>query len=213
MDEVIASYRHVPFEELEFCPREGVMYQRDMSFSVNYGREYMDNYVRLENTTIAKRLNEGRTCITEKYASRLLDIGIGSGEFIKSSKIDVLGYDINPHGVEWLKERNIFADPYASMPDVEGLTFWDSLEHIPCPSRLLSLVPQGVFVFFSLPIFTDLTRLKQSKHYKTNEHYYYFTTNGMIQYMNDSGFELKEISDFESRSGREDILTFVFLRH
>jgi len=210
MDSVIKQYACVPFGELNYCFREGIMYQRDMTGSVEYNDAYFQHYLQIENSDIAKKLNAGRTAITDKYCKSLLDIGIGSGEFIRASKLKVLGFDINPRGVEWLKERSLFADPYVEFPDVDGLTFWDSLEHIPEPHKLLDLVPHNKFIFVSMPIFTDLVWIRKSKHYKPNEHYYYFTTDGMIQWMWGHGFVLQELDDSETRAGREDILTFVF---
>jgi hypothetical protein len=184
-----------------------------MAVSVEYDNHYIENYFRLENTDIAKKLNAGRTAITEKHCLKLLDIGIGSGEFIKSSGLLTYGFDVNPIAIRWLKEAGIYKDPYAEMPQVDGLTFWDSIEHIPNPGALLSLMKSGCLAFISLPIFTDLTRLKKSKHYKPGEHLYYFTSNGIIKYMTDSGFSLIEMSDFETRAGREDILSFVFRKN
>jgi hypothetical protein len=139
-----------------------------------------------------------------------LDIGIGSGEFIKESKIKVFGFDINKYAINWLIKNNIYINPYESMPKVCGLTFWDSLEHMPRPTELLSLVKKNQYVFISMPIFNNISDVKSSKHYRPNEHYYYFTCKGLNNYMNDLGFKLIEIDDFETHSGREDILTFVF---
>ena len=124
-----------------------------------------------------------------------------------------MGFDINPLAVKWLEEQNIFENPYQNMPNVEGLSFWDSLEHIPNPNALLSLMKKGQYAFISIPILNDLKEVKSNKHYRPNEHYYYFTKKGMVKYMNDSNFELIEIDDFEIKAGREDILTFVFKKN
>jgi hypothetical protein len=213
MDKIIEGYMSVPFGELNYCYKNDIMYQRDMHISIEYDKHYFAKYVSHENSEIARKLNQGRTSITEKYCLKILDIGIGSGEFIKKSNIFTYGYDINPVAIKWLMERQIYVDPYTNMPEVDGLTFWDSLEHIPNPGQLLSLIPSGKYVFISLPIFNDLLKVRSSKHYKPNEHYYYFTANGMIGWMKDSGFDLLEMSDFETRAGREDILTFVFKKN
>ena len=210
MDRIIKEYASVPFGELNYCFKQGIMYQRDTTASVEYDQQYFENYVHLEGSEIAEKLNAGRTSITEKYCNSLLDIGIGSGEFIKKSKIHVLGFDINPVGIEWLKERNLFADPYVEMPEVDGLTFWDAIEHFSDPNALLSLIRPGMYAFVSLPIFDNLLKIRQSKHYKPNEHYLYFTALGLIEFFNDSGFNLVEMSDQEMRAGRDSIGTFVF---
>lgn len=210
MDLIIEKYIATAFDELSWCKAEGIMYQTDMTQSVDYGIDYYKNYVTLEATEIANKLNACRTAITQKYCNSILDIGIGSGEFIRSSSIKVYGFDINPIAIKWLQDQELYLDPYVEMPNVEGLSFWDSLEHIPNPNALLSLIKDGQYAFISLPIFEDLEKIKQSKHYKPNEHYYYFTKDGMIKYMTDSNFKLIEINDDESKAGRENILTFVF---
>jgi hypothetical protein len=213
MDKIIKNYRSIPFCELRWCMKEDIMYQADMSHTVEYGEDYFKKYMNYESTEIAIKLNNFRTNITEKYCSTLLDIGIGSGEFIKSSKIKTFGFDINPLAERWLKDNNLFKNPYIEMPSVDGLTFWDSLEHIPEPCDILSLTKSKQYVFVSMPIFSDLLSLKNSKHYRPNEHYYYFTSKGMIQYMQDLNYSIVEIQDGETQAGREDILTFVFQKN
>jgi hypothetical protein len=210
MDQRIASYPCVPFGELNLCYEHGVAYQRDTTAPIEYDADYFEHYVRLENTEIARQLNAGRTALAEKYCGSLLDIGVGSGEFMRACSVPVAGYDINPVAVRWLKEAGLYFDPYAATTTADGVTFWDAMEHIPEPHDLLGRLRGGVYVFVSMPIFTDLTRVRRSKHYKPNEHLYYFTTSGMIRYMADGGFDVVEMSDFETRAGREDILTFVF---
>lgn len=211
MDPVIKLYKSTPFDELSLC-EEGVCYQTDMNQSVDYGAEYYEKYINYESTEIAKKLNAGRTKITELYCDSILDIGIGSGEFIKCSNFEfgIFGFDINPVAVEWLKSNYLYKNPYEDMPPVDGLSFWDSLEHIPNPNELLSLMRKNQYAFISIPIFEDLKKLKSSKHYRPNEHYYYFTKDGLVKYMKDSNFKLIEIDDFEIKAGRQDILTFVF---
>jgi hypothetical protein len=213
MDKIIKNYLSEPFFELNFCKKEGIMYQNDMSQSVDYGIDYYEKYIKYESTEIAKKINKGRTAITEKYCDSILDIGIGSGEFIKSSQIKVFGFDINPFAIKWLKEKEIFINPFEKMPEVGGLSFWDSLEHMKNPNSILSLVKSGQYVFISIPIFKNLIKVKESKHYRPNEHYYYFTKKGMIKYMKDSNFSFVENQNFETKSGRENILTFVFKKN
>jgi hypothetical protein len=193
----------------------GIAVQKDRGSSVEYNESYFEKYVSYEGTPISILLNKSRVSITERFCKKtILDIGIGSGDFIKSSKkLKVYGFDINPCGVKWLKDRNLFLDPYQGIPqEVEGLTFWDSLEHFPEPQDILKLIHPGQYVFVSIPIFHDVLKVKEWKHYRPNEHYYYFTFRGIINYMTDSGFELLDHHDEEIEAGRQDILTFVFRR-
>lgn len=213
-DRIIKQYPAVPFgDDLMYCYNQDLIYQADTSTSVEYGKEYFENYVNREGSDIANRLNEARCGLTEKYCKCVLDMGIGSGEFINKSKLKMYGFDINPYGIEWLKERSIFVDPYKEgIPDVvDGVTLWDTMEHMEEPNKFLDLIANE-YVFISLPIFANLLALRSSKHYKPGEHYLYFSAKGLIQFMSDSGFDLVEISDGETRAGRESILAFVFHR-
>jgi hypothetical protein len=213
MDEIIGKYPHVPFGELNYVFKYGILYQRDMTISVSYDEGYFQHYVELEDSEIAIKLNKGRVALSHKYCDCLLDIGIGSGEFIMKSTAKMYGFDINPVGVVWLKNRYLWADPYDNIPaDVEGITLWDTMEHIPEPTKLMKQVRSGMYVFISLPIVENLMKVRQSKHFKENEHYYYWSVPGMIAYMNDVGFDFVEISDHETTVGRENILSFVFIK-
>ncbi len=211
MDEVIKHYTVCDVDE-DLVYTEGVAYQKDMSKSVSYDKDYFENYVKRSNTEIARRLNAARTGLTEKYCTNcILDIGIGSGEFIESSKIKAYGFDINPYGVNWLKERGLHVNPYEWLPDeVQGISLWDTLEHMKNPQELFTKLRPGVFVFISLPTFEDVFAVRSSKHFKPNEHYYYFSIPGMIKFMQDSGFAYLEHNDEETKAGREGITAFAF---
>lgn len=193
---------------------DNIAVQQDRTNSVKYDEHYFEKYVNYEGTPTAILLNKTRTNVTEKYCKKsILDIGIGSGDFIKSSKLKVYGFDINPCGIKWLKFHKLYVDPYCSVPDdIEGWTFWDSLEHFPEPQKILKAIKPSNYVFIAMPMFIDILKVRESKHYRPDEHYYYFTPFGMIKYMIDSGFKFIEHNDAETKAGRQDILTFVFQR-
>lgn len=219
LDKVIAQYPAMVVDNnLVFCPIHQLAYQKDMTKSVEYDKDYFEKYINYEGTDIAKGINHARTDVTEKYCKTLVDIGIGSGEFIKSSKLKVYGYDINQYGISWLKERELYVDPHDKIPnDVDGFTFWDTLEHMVRPSDFLDLIPVGCFAFVSIPLFEKfhsesevLGALKNNKHYRPNEHYYYFNRKSFCMFMTDCGFELIEDNEKEIDAGREGIYTFIF---
>lgn len=212
MEFLLNNYKVVG-EDDDLIYFNGIAVQKDKTKSIPYDEDYFERYVGYEGTSIAILLNESRVAITEKYCKGpLLDIGIGSGEFIKSSNLKVYGFDINPLGVKWLKSRDLYINPYENKMPICGWIFWDSLEHFAEPQDILTLVEPGEHVFISIPIFHDILLVKEWKHYRPNEHFYYFTTYGLIDYMKQSGFILLEFNDAETRAGRQDILTFVFLR-
>jgi hypothetical protein len=215
MDRIIGSYPAVEDGDLFFCSNVDIAYQKDMTKSVSYDKDYYENYVNLEGTKIANALNAARVGIVEKYCGLqdILDVGIGSGAFIKSMRSMVYGYDINPYGVSWLKDRYRYINPWENIPsNIRGITLWDTLEHMTEPSKFLDLVPSGVHVFISMPMFSDIKNIRKSKHYKPNEHYYYYSPQGFTQFVEDVGYKLLEQNDQETKAGRTCIETFVLLK-
>ena len=207
MDEVIEKYMKtslvwLPLQELGYFPVKGAVYDD----------EYFDEYVNREGTEIGERLNAFRVNLVNEYVTgRVLDIGIGCGTFLRL-RGNCVGYDINSKAVKLLKEARLFCNPHETdfkSGVIEGVTFFDSLEHIRSPGKLLSRIDKQ-FVFVSIPIFRDLNHLLGSKHLKRKEHFYYFTKGSFIVYMASFDFELLELRDDETKCGREDIYTFVF---
>lgn len=175
-----------------------------------YNEDYMENYRSYEGQEICEKLNQFRVQLVDKFLNRneeLVDVGIGAGTFIKDRVGNTFGTDINPAGIQWLKERDIYRHPSR---DMENASFWDVLEHFPDPSEPVSHVEN--FCFVSIPIFTSRSHILKSKHYKKDEHYWYWTEEGLIAWLSQEGFTCIHSCDTETKIGREDIQTFVFMR-
>lgn len=212
MDRFICGFVAEADGDLMLCRDDGVAYQADMSASVPYDAAYFAKYVGYEGQEIARRINAGRVALVNEYVGEravVLDVGIGSGEFIKS-RPETFGHDVNPVAVEWLKERKLYS--WGMLHAYNAYTFWDVLEHVPEPETYFNKMAGGSYLFICLPIFDDLSRIRESKHYRPNEHYYYWTKRGFVQWMALYGFELLTIRDFETMAGRENILSFAFRR-
>jgi hypothetical protein len=145
--------------------------------------------------------------VRRHFAGPVVDVGIGGGRFVLEHP-DARGFDVNPFGVEWLHSMRLFTDPH--QVEVEAACFWDSLEHIHDPRQIMANVNRYCFV--SAPIFTDCDHVLRSKHFRPDEHCWYFTCNGIIKFMERFGFEMVEQSMMEQSCGREDIMSFVFSR-
>lgn len=214
MNSILAGYPTRPLTaDLLIADPPGIACQRDRSRSVPYDAEYIGRYRDREGTEIARRLNANRLAMVDGCRSAL-DIGIGSGEFLAHcdrAGIAAFGYDVNPIAVARLKAEGRWLDPYAG-PAVDGVTLWDVFEHLPDPGRLLSALPRGCRVFLSMPIFDDLSRVDRSKHYRPDEHYWYFTHGGLVRYFADCGYRLVTSNDGETLAGRESIGSFEFRR-
>lgn len=193
-------------DELIWFPERGYGYYPVTVGAAPYDEAYFEKYVGYENTEIGRRINEFRVGLARKHCDCVIDVGIGSGTFVAAHG-NALGYDINPAGVRWLKDRGVFADPYDGC---DAVTCWDSLEHIPYPTELLSRVREKVIV--SIPIFDNAEHVLKSKHFRKDEHFWYFTRQGFINFMAKAGFRVIEHSLMETLLGRDGIETFVFTR-
>lgn len=175
-----------------------------------YNKAYWDNYVSYRTSPIADALMKARTDLVQRLYgdAPLVDIGIGSGHFVESRGPETFGYDVNPMAIRWLIDKNMWWDPYAKDP--EAVSCWDSLEHMARPEALVRCVKS--MIFLSIPIFFDPDHVIRSKHFKPNEHFWYFTRAGLTEWMRQYGFSLVEENHMETNLGREDIGTFVFKR-
>jgi methyltransferase family protein len=211
MDAHMLGFEAVADGDLMICQRAGCAYQADMSVSVPYDDAYFDKLAGYEGSEIAVKLNSGRVAFVNSFAGAetyVLDIGIGCGEFIKS-RPKTFGTDVNEKAIAWLKAEGKWAE---SLWAFQAFTLWDVLEHVRRPNDYFKQMTIGAHVFVSMPIFSDLTRIRESKHYRPNEHYFYFTEGGFTDWMAMYGFRLLRTSDFESVAGRENILSFAFQR-
>ena len=176
---------------------------------------YWKTYEKYEDSPVGPQLKKIRRAWVNKYVPLpmpVLDIGIGNGAFIRTRGL-CFGYDTDPTAIRWLREKDLFMNPYGRIPpDVKGITFFDSLEHIEKPEEILRNVDDGVFVFVAIPIFAGLKEVLESKHFKPREHYHYFTSWGLLRFFSGLGFELTEANREEQNVGRESIGSFVFQR-
>lgn len=176
-----------------------------------YDEAYFRRYGELEDTPIGRALMSFRTSLVSLHADAapILDVGIGSGAFLKARwQFGDAGFDINPAGVAWLNDSGIFGDLYGRTWEVA--TFWDSLEHIRRPD--LALAQVGDMAFVSIPVFTGPDHVLRSKHYRRDEHFFYWTRQGFINWAQAQGFDTIDVSATESAIGREDVETFVLKR-
>ncbi|WP_051389632.1 bifunctional 2-polyprenyl-6-hydroxyphenol methylase/3-demethylubiquinol 3-O-methyltransferase UbiG [Bradyrhizobium sp. Ec3.3] len=179
-----------------------------------YDAKYFERYEAMADTAMGRALNWARCDLVRRYTKgAVVDIGIGAGTFIRRrmgfSLLPTYGYDVNPAGIAWLKKYGVYLNPY-ECESVDAITCWDVLEHIPDFETLVNRVKH--FVFVSIPIFRDASHALTSKHFRPDEHCWYFTSYGLKAVFDTLGFDCVEENDKESRLGREDVMSFVFKR-
>lgn len=173
-----------------------------------YDEKYFNKYELYSQTERGKEITKSRIRLVKKYYDgHVLDFGIGCGDFIVKHG-NATGYDINKYAIAWLEKKGMYRCIYEGMHSV--VTFWDSLEHVSDPDVAISHVKKMVFI--SIPIFKSENEILNSKHYRKNEHYWYFTLQGLTNWFNEQGFECIEQNMMEVSLGRSGIGTFVFRR-
>jgi hypothetical protein len=183
----------------------------------SYDEAYWEKYCQMAYTLQGQILLDLRCKMLERWIIdpsnvKLVDVGIGSGIFIETLRKrgwNAFGTDINPVALEWL-DRHGWS--WQMGEEVDILTFWDSLEHLPNPAEwILQADPKWIFI--SMPIYLNEEHCLTSKHFKPDEHIWYFTEEGLISFMKEIHFYCLEINDLETTiGGRESIKSFAFRR-
>jgi len=178
-----------------------------------YDASYFAKYVGYGQSALGKEITQIRKRIVEQHipnGETILDFGIGSGDFVKALREEgrnVYGYDVNGTAIEWLMKQGLYKRPVSQ---VYAMTFWDSFEHIPRPDKIMFNIQR--YVFMSIPIFKDRNDALKSKHFRRDEHYWYFTHEGLVEFMRMHGFKLEWHGEPESAVGRECIRSYTFTR-
>lgn len=190
----------------------GVAYCDPAGREVPYDRGYFQEYEERAANDVSDALMEVRhRMVIDRWVGDVVDYGIGAGAFVLhrlGKGFPTLGFDVNPWGVHWLVERDLFWDPGGERPG--AMTFWDVLEHVVDPRPILAKIEKWVFV--SLPLYEDLRDVRSSKHYKPGEHVWYWTHDGLVRFLLEQGFSLVEFNRCEEEVGREGIGSFAFQR-
>jgi hypothetical protein len=217
VDQIIASFDATQDGDLMLCEDFGVAYQADMKAQrVEYSNAYMEKVRAYEGSEIARTVNAGRVAMLVRQLGpnvrgvRVIDVGAGTGEFIRSAIAEgflAMGYDVIPAARKSLCEAGLWC---SEVTWFDAVTMWDTIEHMESPGELLARIPHGARLFVSLPIFDDLRCVRDSRHYRPGEHLYYWTAPGFVGWMERYGFICKEASDHETRAGRDSIGAFAF---
>lgn len=98
----------------------------------------------------------------------ILDVGCGNGDFlalVEDSGFKPIGLDVSPAAVRMCRERGLWAEAgdflTMSLSQVDAITMWDVIEHIPDPvaffSRASELLRPGGFLVLKTPAVSGLS--------------------------------------------------------
>jgi len=178
-----------------------------------YDQAYFDKYVQMAKTEQGQTITAKRVeLVNQFHTGRIVDIGVGSGAFVDAHGM-AFGFDINPVAVEYLKKHDKYV-PFPGLLDekqtrFEAISMWDVLEHLRYPGKYLRWASR--FVFLSIPIFENAENAVRSRHFRKNEHRWYFTRSSLKAFMAEYGFRCVH-EEHEPETGRESVFRFVFER-
>lgn len=181
-----------------------------------YDQAYFQKYEGYAATPMGEAITRSRLELVHRFHphGELVDVGIGCGDFVQARNGRpwgrTWGYDVNPEGIRWLNERQLFLSPYHGV--VEAVSLWDVLEHIPEPAALLANVRSWVFTSVPLVPGDWGPPPPDWKHLRRDEHCWYWNRRGLVAWFRAQGFELAEENRLETLLGREDVGTFAFRR-
>ena len=164
-----------------------------------YDRSYEIKYSRYERTETGRAIQELRSTLVRRHVDGggLLDFGCGVGSFIKhlsnGNHFSPVGFDINPY--------TAFCDVATLLDKYRIVTFWDSIEHIENPVRLIKGLG-AEWVFACTPSIDGWERprreLTEWRHYMPSEHCHYFNEKSLRCLMTKAGYMVVETNYDES---------------
>ena len=144
--------------------------------------------------------------ITDLKNKRVLDVGCGSGKFVRylaNKGIDVIGLEPSkPLYERYLYDRKVFYNySVEEFIDIKPgnfnvITLFDVLEHVEYPAQLIReismLQEENGFLFVEIPLYSSLPASLMGKrwHFFNKYHLSYFGRKRLTKLFNDSGYQL-----------------------
>lgn len=169
-------------------PETGALMSIDRTVRANYDHEYVAKYEALPQESMsALRVYTVATRLPDVLhnESRILDVGCGTGAFLREAHkanpgLRLHGYDVSPYPLpEFVKVVPDWIDH-----EWDLVTFYDSLEHFVDLSWLKRLRTRSAVV--SVPWYHPQMGsdwFARWKHHKPGEHLWYFTPETLIRTM------------------------------
>jgi 2-polyprenyl-3-methyl-5-hydroxy-6-metoxy-1,4-benzoquinol methylase len=180
----------------------------------HYSDEYFEPYLKTEAIHLKKRFRkriEEIKCLA--FPGLLLDVGCGAGFFLKLASqtgYAVKGVEISPYAVDYTRHNLGLSVFMGELGDVDFapesfdiITLWHVLEHVRDPKAFLAQVnhllkEKGLLAVEVPNIGSSIARCAGTKWelMAPKEHFYYFDTATLQQYLEESGFTIIKTQTF-----------------
>jgi hypothetical protein len=197
--------------------KNGLIKQKNLTKKIIYNYDYVNNSYNsygikgpqlsgIRYGYLVAKINE--------TPNSILDIGYGNGDFLKVCQQSIkncFGNDVSdypaPDGVKFI--NNIFEDYY------DVITFFDVLEHFEEINFIKNL--NCKYIYISVPwchYFSD-EWFENWKHRREDEHIWHFNEKSIVNFFNEMGYDLYDISNIEDSIRKtnydyQNILTCIF---
>jgi len=176
------------FKDLYEINQDGVIHQKITKNPMKYDTNYIDTYVKLGVTNDEMsylRYGFMRGVIDD--INKILDVGYGSGSFIKicSNQIpNCFGYDISGYPVpeKVTPVEDIYKDEY------DVVCFFDVLEHLPDIEVIKNLKTEYIYISAPWCHFYSEKWFMEWKHRKFDEHLWHFSEVSLDKFMARMGY-------------------------
>ena len=150
-----------------------------------YLQEYELNKLRLKEI-IKNILNP--IGVIDRKGIRILDIGFGIGSFLKLcdiAGIKTYGYDVKENNNKITKRVDNFQNEY------DIVTLFDSIEHLELDELNKIMNIRTSYLVISTPeLSQEVTKIENWRHYRPNEHLFYFNFASLGLLLQKYGFEI-----------------------
>lgn len=206
-----------------------------------YNEQYFKNYMKYNGTVEEIDLMYFRANEILKKAidliscrpSTIVDVGCATGVFIKTAKMQMstadnefIGIDVNPFCIAYCTKMGHKAftpemyEYFYKNKEIDIMTFWDTLEHIQDPRKLLNKHKPKV-ICISIPCLNGFYEAMPNKdiqlwkHYRPQEHLWNFTIETLTEFLNEIGYDISYLTYEESKFrvdkllGGKNIMTII----
>jgi hypothetical protein len=174
----------------------GVVHQHPPDITMTYDRDYVASRYDVipDKVREMSMLRIGWLVGEIQRFSSILDVGYGNGDFLKAWALwpnwemrrygaDISGYPL-PDGCVSIDLTNV--DEIQLTKDIDVVTFFDSLEHIPDLSFMRHI--QSQWIALTVPWFPGQECFANWKHRRPGEHLHHFTPHSLSLFMFNYGY-------------------------